>query len=89
MCRNFWFVHLIHNWKIYLRIYFSSFIGNLLIIGAVICNKELHTSTNMLVLNLSLADIIISGFVDSFTVAGSFKIFKKSIKHLQRVLIHV
>jgi hypothetical protein len=45
-------------------------IGNILIIGAVICHKELHTTTNMLIFNLALADLTISGFVDSFSVAG-------------------
>nr|QVK45856.1 G protein-coupled receptor [Proales similis] len=45
-------------------------LGNLLIIGAVICTKELHNPTNMLIFNLALADLTISGFVDSFTVVG-------------------
>ena len=44
--------------------------GNLLIVGAVLCTKELQSMTNMLVFNLALADIVISGFVDSWTVAG-------------------
>ena len=52
---------------------FIGILGNLLIIGAVVCNKELHTTTNMLVFNLALSDIIISGFVDSFTAIGNFK----------------
>ncbi|RNA16468.1 melatonin receptor type 1B-B-like [Brachionus plicatilis] len=45
-------------------------IGNLLIIGAVLSTKELHSSTNMLVFNLALADLTISTMVDSFTVVG-------------------
>ena len=45
-------------------------LGNLLIVGAVLCTRELQSTTNMLVFNLALADIVISGFVDSWTVAG-------------------
>lgn len=44
--------------------------GNILIMGSIICSKELHTVTNMLIFNLSMADILISGFVDIFSVIG-------------------
>lgn len=47
------------------------FKGNLLIIITVIANKELHSSTFILIFNLALADITISGFVDSTTLAGN------------------
>nr|QVK45857.1 G protein-coupled receptor [Proales similis] len=47
-------------------------LGNLLIIGAVICCKELQNSTNMFVVNLSLSDLFISSFVNSFTFVGIF-----------------
>lgn len=50
-------------------------IGNLIIMATIIFNKNLHSSTYMLMFNLSLADIIISGFVDSFTTIG------KSLKY--------
>ena len=45
-------------------------LGNILIIGAIISTKELHTTTYMLIFNLSLADLVISSFVDLFTVIG-------------------
>ncbi|CAF0837503.1 unnamed protein product [Brachionus calyciflorus] len=48
----------------------AGLLGNLLIIGAVICTKELHSSTNMLVFNLALADLVVSCFVDTFTLVG-------------------
>lgn len=31
-------------------------------------NRELHSSTYMLMFNLAIADILVSGFVDSTTV---------------------
>ena len=40
--------------------------------AAIIVTKELHSSTNILIFNLSLADISISAFVDTFTVVGKF-----------------
>jgi hypothetical protein len=46
--------------------------GNLVIIGTILANKELQNCTYMLILNLSLADIIISGFVDSLSVVSIF-----------------
>jgi melatonin receptor type 1B len=38
----------------------------------VITNTELHTATNILVFNLAIADLVISGFVDSFTIFGKY-----------------
>lgn len=41
--------------------------------GAIICTKELHTVSNMFVFNLAIADLFISGLVDSFTAVGNSK----------------
>ncbi len=38
----------------------------------MIVSKELHSATNMMVFNLALADLTISGFVDTFAVLGVF-----------------
>ena len=43
--------------------------------ATLIFNKELHTSTNILVFNMAIADFFISGFVDGFTIVG--KLFSK------------
>lgn len=48
----------------------------------LIFNKELHSTTNILVFNLATADLIISGFVNSFTVIGWHLIWRKKIKFL-------
>ena len=39
---------------------------------AIIITKELHNVTNMLIFNLSLADITISAIVDTFSVVGGY-----------------
>lgn len=41
-----------------------------MIIGSIICTKELQTTTNALILNLALSDLLISCLIDSFTVVG-------------------
>lgn len=46
--------------------------GNTLIMGSIICTKELHTVMNMFIFNLSISDLIISGFVDFFSVVAVF-----------------
>jgi hypothetical protein len=55
---------------IHLFIILFIFKGNILTIVAIIITKELHNATNMLIFNLSLADLSISAIVDSFTVLG-------------------
>ena len=45
-------------------------IGNILIIGAIACTKELHNMTSVIIANLSLADLVISSITDTFAVAG-------------------
>ena len=47
--------------------------GNLIVMLTIITNRELHSPTYILVFNLSIADIIVSGFVDSMAIFG--KIF--------------
>ncbi len=44
--------------------------GNILIIGAIACTKELHNMTSIIIANLSLADLVISSITDTFAVAG-------------------
>lgn len=43
-----------------------------MIIGTIIFNKELHSSTYILIFNLAVADLIISILVEPFTVIGEF-----------------
>jgi hypothetical protein len=50
-----------------------------MILGAVLTNKELHSSTNLIIFNIAIADLLISGFVDSFTVVGNIKPFIQSV----------
>lgn len=47
-------------------------IGNLLIAGAIIVTKELHSTSNLIMFNLALADLSISVVVDSLTVVGMY-----------------
>ena len=54
----------------YFRILLLLYQGNLIIIATIFVNKELHSNTYVLILNLSFADLIVSGFVDSFSVIG-------------------
>ena len=44
--------------------------GNIIIVGAILCTKELKTVSNIFVFNLSIADFFISLLVDSFTAVG-------------------
>ncbi len=45
--------------------------GNLLIMAAILCTKELlKTTKNAIIFNLALSDLIISAIVDSFTIVG-------------------
>ncbi|CAF0970974.1 unnamed protein product [Brachionus calyciflorus] len=46
--------------------------GNILIMGAIIITKELHNETSILIFNLSLAELVITGFVNLFTILGNF-----------------
>lgn len=39
--------------------------------ATIIINRELHLSTYMLIFNLAIADIIISGFIDPFAIVGN------------------
>ena len=45
-------------------------LGNLSIIGAFICDKEMRNSTNILILNLSLADLVVITFIEAFKLVG-------------------
>ena len=49
---------------------------------AIIITKELHNVTNMLIFNLSLADITISAIVDTFSVVGGYLKWKLSFIEL-------
>ena len=49
-------------------------LGNGLIVGTILTVKELRrNATCILILNLSFADLVISLFVDSFTIVGTLK----------------
>jgi G protein-coupled receptor 50 len=41
-----------------------------MVIGAILSTKKLHTSTNGVIFNLALSDLIVALLIDSFTVAG-------------------
>jgi len=41
-----------------------------MIIGTVLTEKEMKNSTNYLILNMAFADLIVSGFVESFRAVG-------------------
>lgn len=47
------------------------FIGNILVIITVLCNQQMRNTTNLLILNLSLADLL---FV-CFCIPGTVRIF--------------
>lgn len=58
-------------------IFFNSFgvvfgiTGNLMIMGAVACSRELRkSSTNILIFNLAIADLLITSIVDTFMFVG-------------------
>ncbi|OWA50266.1 putative Melatonin receptor type 1A [Hypsibius exemplaris] len=53
-----------------LAAFFGTF-GNVLIIAAVSCVRNLRTCGNMFVLNLAIADVIITVLVDPFNVVGA------------------
>ena len=53
--------------------------------GATLSTRNLHTNFNLITFNLSLADLLISSLVDSFTVVG--KLNSLSIKILKEFLI--
>ncbi len=61
-------------------------LGNLLIIGTVIYNKDLHSSTNILLVNLSIADLFISLIVEPFTIVGKY--LKNILKFFKKLFIH-
>ncbi len=46
--------------------------GNILIMGTILINKELHTVTNVIIFNLSIADLIISFVTGPFCIFGYF-----------------
>jgi hypothetical protein len=70
-----------------LKFYLSSK-GNLIIIGTVLLDKELHTPTYFLILNLALSDLLISGFVDTFTVVGTYEILQAFAKAITLILLN-
>ena len=45
-------------------------IGNLLLMGTIIANKQLHTSATMLIFNLATIDFFLCTFVGSFSILG-------------------
>ena len=51
-------------------------LGNILIIGSILCTKKLHTRASIIIANIALADLFISSITDTFAVAGKeFLIF--------------
>lgn len=60
--------------------------GNAIIMATIIFNKDLHSPTYVLIFNLSLADFIISGFIDPFTLVGKQE-FNKSFAYKYLLII--
>jgi len=50
----------------------GGFFGNILIIGSIICTKELRSMTSLIIINLALADFILCCGVNSFSIFGNF-----------------
>lgn len=48
---------------------FTGFVGNLLVIITVMFNQQMRNTTNLLILNLSLADLLFICFCIPFTVS--------------------
>lgn len=48
-------------------------IGNLMVIGSVTLDKRLHSPGTMFVVNLALADLCVTVFVDPFSIVGAFE----------------
>ncbi|XP_064621102.1 melatonin receptor type 1B-B-like [Lineus longissimus] len=59
-------------------------IGNILVIGAVLSNKVLRTEGNCFILNLAIADISVSCFVDPMSIVGVIK--GEAFFHYQPIL---
>jgi allatostatin receptor len=51
----------------------TGFVGNLLVIITVIFNQQMRNTTNILIFNLSLADLLFICFCIPFTVSVHFK----------------
>jgi len=47
-------------------------VGNILVLCAYWCTKELRNNTNLIITNLAAADIVLSSTVDIFAIAGKF-----------------
>ena len=45
-------------------------VGNILIVGSIICTKELHSMTSLIIGNVAVADFFISTISDTFAVLG-------------------
>ena len=48
-------------------------LGNLGILGAIACTKQLHHSRNIFIANLAIADLCITSFTDPFSITGKSK----------------
>ena len=49
-------------------------LGNLGILGAIVCNKQLHHSRNIFITNLAIADLCVTGFADPFSIVGKLSV---------------
>ena len=49
--------------------------GNLLILSAILLTKQLQTTANILIFNLSFAHLFVEGFIDSTALIGIYNIF--------------
>ena len=53
--------------------------GNLLVLGAICVNKQLHQSSNAFLFNLALADLYVTGFADPFGIFGEYLVHQNNI----------
>ena len=50
-------------------------LGNLCVLGAVAVHKTLHNSKSVFLVNLGIADLIVTSIADPFGVVGKCHIF--------------
>lgn len=53
-------------------IFLVGFVGNVLVIITVLCNQQMRNTTNLLILNLSFADLLFVCFCVPATVSENF-----------------
>ena len=55
------------------------FFGNIMVLACVRMVKDLHSAINIFLVNLAIADLIIIGFGDTFSLAGKKEVYATHI----------